>query len=316
MRYTAELRRYCRSKSRNMMLMSFLILAVPVSAEVTADPEVLVFHNATQSETVRLRTGDRSLPGSSVTSWRLLVGERNYSHMFRVTPLDDGLRVTPSDTVEIGSYVLALHTAHGTAQIQVYTPLSEHESLIESLAKRMDISVAEVRQQMGLSHRLGREQITLSLAPVHYWGQRLVIEMPAPKERVSIWKVNGEVVLQGEGMNRFEYVLDELGPLLLTYEERVDGTQMAAASALSEVTKYPAIPYQAKRNTTVRFQAPAGFMRYRWRLDGAAAGNDAEFSHRFDEPGQYTVSVLCEEPVEAGPYAMREDIYQVTVVED
>lgn len=296
------------------------LLCVPlfhVAAEIIADPEVIVFHTTTQSETVRLRLGDQALPGTALTGWRLLVDERNYSHMLRVTPQPDGVRIMPSDTVEIGSYLLALETSHGTARVQVFTPLSEQESIIESLARRMGVGRDDVRKQMGISRRFAREQLTLSLEPVHYWGQRIVIEMPASETegRRTRWKANGDVILEGTDQRRLEYVLAETGPLLLAYEEWENNTQVAGASALTEVVKHPALRHEVRRNAEASFRASEGFARHTWRLDGQPAGHDAVWVHRFQTPGEYVVAVLSEDPVAPGPYAMREDIYHVVVTD-
>ncbi len=280
---------------------------------LTVEPSALVFQNREQAETVRLFADGQPLPGGAVTSWRLLVDERNYSHMLRVSPADDGIRITPSDTAEIGSYLLVLRTARGEAAIRVYTPFTDYQSSIEALAQRMDVSIEEVRRQMGLTRRLGREQITMTLSPVHYLGQHIKIVMPGTDDRVSVWEVNGEEVLRGVDAHRFSHVAETTGPLLVAYHEYEDGTLIASANGLTEVVIEPAIPHTVTAGAHAHFEAPPGFATYRWKVDGEAAGSGATLRHVFDTPGRYMVKVIATDPTDPGPYGFRETRYEVTV---
>lgn len=291
-------------------------ISASVFADVTAEPAVLVFHSTSQSEVVVLGVDGESIPAQSLTAWRLLVDQRNYSHMLRVTPTDEGLRVQPSETAEVGSYMLVLSTQQGDVTVQVFMPLSDHQSSLESLAQRMNISMEDLRKQTGMSQRLGRDQITLSLLPVYYVGQRIQIEMPGVENRVSVWKVNGTITQEGEGAHRFEFVPEETGTLLVGYEEREADAVVAAAVALTEIVHEPAIAHKVKVDAGVSFQAPPGFTEHVWTVDGAEAGKGNVFEHTFNEAGSFLVEVKSVNPAEPGPYVFRVNRYSVTAFTD
>ncbi len=295
-----------------VLLLFSACFTLTAAAEVTATPSVLVFHNTGQSETVTLLSEGEPLSAQTVASWRLLVDDRNYSHMLRVTATDAGLRVSPSDTAEIGSYVLALTTARGTATVQVFTPLTDHQSSIEALAQRMGVAIEDVRKQMGLTQRLGREQITMNLLPVYYVGQHIQVEMSGAENREPVWKVNGETVQRGADAWRFSYVAEEPGPLLIVYQEYENDVVIALDSVLVEAVNQPAIPHEVAVGARAHFNAPPGFAEHVWRVDDVETASGVAFHHTFSQPGRYSVRVMSTEPTKAGPYAFRETRYEVT----
>ena len=295
-----------------MLLVQACILATAF-ADVTAEPAVLVFHSTSQSEMVVLGVDGETIPAQSLTAWQFLVDRSNYSHMLRVTPTDEGLRIQPSETAEVGSYTLVLATQKGDAAVQVFMPLTDHKSSLESLAQRMKISMEDLRKQTGMSQRLGRDQITLSLQPVYYLGQRIAVDMPGAENRMSVWKVNGDTTQEGTDAHRFEFVPKETGPLLVSYEEQEGDAIVATAAALTEIAREPAILHEVKSGVRVSFQAVPGFAEYIWSIDGVEAGRGAIFEHSFNAAGPFLVELKAANPVAPGPYAFREVRYSVTV---
>ncbi len=285
-------------------------------ATVTAEPAILVFHSATQAETVVLAANGQPVAAEQVKSWRFLVDARNYSHMLLMTPSEEGVRIQPSATAEVGSYTLVMETAEGNAAVQVFLPLTDQQSLIESLAQRMGITVDEVKKQTGVSQRLGHDQITLHLLPVYYLGQRIQIDMPVAENRFACWKVNGNVVQEETDAARLDYTAAETGPLLLTYEERENGVLVTTATALTEIVPEPPILHEIKTNTLLQLQAPPEFSDYVWLLNESQVATGVAFSHKFPDPGKYQVKVKCTKPLTTAPYALREIQYKIHVVSE
>lgn len=283
-------------------------------ATVTAEPDVLVFHNTNQAETVVLMCDGKPVPPESIRGWQFLVDHRNYSHMLLVTPAAEGLRIQPSAAAEVGSYILAVDTPEGSVRIRVYMPLSDQQSSIEALSRRMNIPVEEIHKQMGMTQRLGRDVITLNLLPVYYLGQRIQVDMPGSAARTALWKVNGKTVQEGRDAYKLDYVAAEPGPLLLVYEEKENAALAATASALTEISAEPPIPCEIQTNTTLSLQAPPGFAEYAWMMDSSPVAAGTAFSHTFAEPGEHTITIKCTVPTSPSAYAFREVRYAVKVV--
>ncbi len=300
------------------MLCLVFVLVVSLGAfshaTVTAEPDVLVFHNTNQAETVVLMCDGKSVPSESIRGWQFLVEHRNYNHMLLVTPAAEGLRIQPSADAEVGSYILAIDTSEGSVCIRVYMPLSDQQSSIEALAKRMNIPVEEIHKQMGITQRLGRDVITLNLLPVYYLGQRIQVDMPGSAARTALWKVNGKTVQEGRDAYKLDYVATEPGPLLLTYEEKENDTLVATASALTEISAEPPIPCEIQIYTTLSLQAPPGFAEYAWMMDDSPVATGSTFSHTFTKPGEHTITIKCTVPTSPGAYAFREVRYAVKIV--
>jgi len=297
------------------MLLIQVCIVVSGFAEVNAEPDILVFHNMEQAEVLTLTADGESVSAQSVSAWRLLVDQRNYSHMLQVKPAAEGLRIQPSNTAEVGSYNLVLTTPKGEVAVQVFMPLSDQQSSLESLAQRMKISMEDLRKQMGLSQRLGREQITLNLLPIYYLGQRIQMDMPGGENRTAVWKVNGKITQEGADARHFVFVPEETGSLLVAYEEREKDAVVAAVAALTEVAREPVIPHEVKVGVRMSFQAPSGFAEHTWSIDNVQTGSGAVFEHTFSAPGQFLIAVKSNNPIEPGPYAFRETRYAVKVTE-
>lgn len=302
----------------NLRVMCSLLLVTAYGsfsfAEITATPSTLVFRNISEVKTVTLAADGEAIPATAVSSWRLLVDQRDYSHMVTVKPSEAGVRIQPSGTAEVGSYQLILDADKGDVAVSVFMPLSDLKSSMELLAKRMDISLEEIQRQTGFTQRLGREKIDMNLLPVYYLGQRILIDMPDVENRTSKWKINGAMVQEGADAQRLDYVAASTGPLLVVYEEWNDNVKVAAASGLTEVAREPALYQEIAQNTKITLKAPPGFDAYVWLLDGVQAETGDEYTLLPTNPGEYQIIVKCAEPAPISAYGFREVLYNIRIL--
>lgn len=305
------------SVSRTVLLgMGCLAVAFGAVAGVTAAPARVIFYDTDQHAEIRLFAEGMPLAPSSMRGWRLLVGDSSYSHMLRVTPKEEVLIVQPSESAEVGSYLLVIDTARGMASVEVYTPLSDQASIVEVLARRMNMGMDEARTRLGLTTRgIGIEEITLSLPPVHYQGQILRMDMETAPGRQSVWKVNGEQFPAGAEANRLEHTFTEPGPRLIAYEEYEGGRLRASGAGLTEVVAEPPLAHEAQVGARVTFHAPAGYENYTWWVDGKEAAVGALCEQVFKFPARHLVKVRASQPAARDGFAFREVVYEVHAVQ-
>ena len=307
--------------SRTFRLSTAIMVAVALpmvmgiaEAQVVAQPASLVFHTLDERQPVTLRHGDGALSPTLVNNWHLFAGERSYTHMIRISRTGDGLLVGPSETAEVGSYLLVINTKRGPAQIDIQMPLSGHKSIIEEKAEELGVGVDVVREELGFSQRIERDGIRLNLAPRYTVGEALQVEVPGSGVgRRSVWKINGEVVLEGIGRNKLTHMLTEAGDLELVYEEW-QGTRLESrAAARTEVAARPPIHFETQVNTLVTFQGPGGYQSYAWYVDGDPCCHTQNKEHMFEAAGTYYLTCVSSEPLRSDLVETREDVFLVVV---
>ena len=300
---------------RTVLLLAALLLALPSAraAMVTATPDTVTFDNAAVSAAVALAADGVPIPAAEIRGFRLLVGGSDYSHMLRFSKADGAVTISPSPTVEVGSYDLVISTGRGEARVRVYTPLGEHPSSLEVLAQKLGMTVEELKNRSGKSGSMARQQLQLDLPPLYHTGQTLALDMGASPEVLAVWEVNREKVSEGAGAGRLEYLFREPGAYLFTYTESRDGVVVASVSGLVEVVDEPVIKTETAAKTQYGLNAPEGYRKNTWTLDGQAVSATPKFEQTFEAPGEHIIILLQEEPASGNPGGFRKIRWQLTV---
>jgi len=292
---------------RSSAVCALMICCLPVSLSygaVTADPGKVTFTSPRQSASVRVLKDGAPVAAADIRAWRLLANGHDYIHMLRVDKADGVLTLSPSNTVEVGSYRLNIETAAGPVTVQVYIPLSDLPDVVEKMVAATGLSERAIKARLGLATSMGREEVTIDLPPVYYEGQTLEMAMPIKAGRSSAWFMNEAPVKGRPGGNGLSYTFPEPGEYILTYleTEQQNGRTIAVARAraYTRVVPLPAVSTQAAVNTKIEFAPPSGYRKHLWRIDGQEFSTEPTLLHAFAVPGVYTVQCVASSP-SAGP---------------
>jgi len=287
---------------------------VPLArAAVTATPSSITFESPSQSITVKLTENGKPVPASAIRSLHLYVDDHDYPEMMRMKRANGVVTLTPTDSVEIGSYRTVIETSRGNAELTVYTPLSDMPNTIEKQAKALGISVDQMREKLGMTGSTGPEILKIDLPPTQYVGQKLNLTLPPAPDRVFHWAVDGKEVKSGKGENTFSTVLNKPGQLVLTVKEIKNGTTLAAASAGMTVAKEPPVPVKVRAGQALIVSATPGFEQHSWSVDGVAVTGDNALHHTFTQPGKHTIECVSRMATSGDPDVFRLVTYDVTV---
>lgn len=270
------------------------------AAGLQAKPDSVSFTKTDQTHTVQLTVDGKPLPASSVTSVRFMATGSDYIHMMKVERADGALKLTPSATVEIGSYDLVIGTTAGTVTVKAYTPLSDMPDTQEKMAREMGVTVEQLKERLGLTAPLGRERVTVDLPSVYYEGDVLRLAMTPNPDREFVWEINGDVVLQGKGENELSYVFAKPGAYALSYKEKDGGATVASMSANTMVVERPALPIRVAAGGDSILQGPEGFAEYQWKIGGNVVATTRALTYNFATPGKIQVECIAGKP-QAGP---------------
>ena len=177
-----------------------LCLGVATShGAVTADPANLTFVSPDQSFTIKLVNDGTPIPVADIRGWQFLASGHDYKHMIDVEKMNGGIKLSPSNTVELGSYDLNIETAQGSTVVRVLAPFSDVPNIVEQTKALTGLSDQKVAEKLGLTSATGRSDIRLDVPPVYYEGQTLELTMPSTTGdgHTCIWFINGEVVAEG-----------------------------------------------------------------------------------------------------------------------
>ncbi len=296
-----------------VLTLMFLLTAPFATAQPVAQPCELLFHHESDRTLVRLSVNGQPLPPNAILDWVLLAGERSYTHMISVTQAPEGLLIGPSATAEVGSYLLVVNTTYGPVHISIKTPLSKHKSIIETKADALGVGTEVIREQLGVSQRIRRENISLNLLPTYYTGDMLEIDLPRSNASPCVWKINGMCILEGQGQYKLRHPLTVPGPLEVVYEEWDGSTRLASAKGRTQVLKKPAIQFESAVNATTVFRGPANYGNYSWYVENDLCCHQSSIQRVFDTPGVYHVMCVSSNPLVKGLKDTREDVYEVTV---
>jgi len=131
------------------------------------------------------------------------------------------------------------------------------------------------------------------------------------------WKVDGEVVAEGPGVDRYEYVAMETGEHKLTVVERVNDvahTAMLDISVVPEPVHAMTHPARSMRLSAATFGVADTYSSFSWYVDDEHVGDGPQAAATFPGPGTYRVVCVARDPViEDPPYAFRKVRVDVTV---
>ena len=283
------------------------------AATLTTEPDRVVFDDTAGSATVKVLADGVPVPASEIRGFHLMVGGSDYSHMFRFAKADGTVTLTPSPTVEVGSYDLRIATAKGDAWLKVYTPLGEKKTSLQTLAQKLNISLDELKRQTGLSKEMGRSGVQMSLPPVFPVGRTLTLDMGAAAGAKARWEVDRKVISEGPGAGALTYLFKEAGPHLFTYTELSGDTVTAQASAVVEGAEAPAVDVNVNAGATLTLEAPPGYVQHTWTVNGDPAEGDAKLEIKRDGPCEVLVKVLSEKPATGRPEEFDKTAYRVKV---
>ena len=302
-----------RTATAAILACAALCCAAAARAEVTADPAEAVFNGADEAVTLRILADGQPVPAAEIRGFRLMAGSSDYRHMLRLEPGEGVVTLRPSPTVEVGSYTLEVETARGTAQARVYTPLSRHQTSLQTLADRLHITLDELKRETGMTRDFGASRIAVEMPPVHYVGHLFRLALPGGGDVRRVWKINGETVSEGPGADALEHVFAEPGSYVVSYAEYQGDRRIAGFSELLEVVAEPPVPVEVAPKTVLTLTGPDGFRQFSWEVDGVKAYAGQKLSQTFDAPGTHTVTATGTDPAEGPPKAFRRITYAITI---
>lgn len=226
--------------------------------------------------------------------------------MIDVETINGAIRITPSSTVELGSYDLRIDTAQGAVVVRVLMPLSNVPDVVETLAALTGQSEQKIAERLGLTSVSGRSDIQLDLPSVYYEGQTLEMTMPstAGNGHTCMWFINGDAVAEGPDQYTFTYTFLEPGDYALNYIEKADDNGksevVAHAKAYTRVVPLPALTTEVAINAPITYSAPVGYQNHAWSIDGVPVSQDVDFIHTFLATGAHSVECVASSP-DQGP---------------
>ena len=298
-------------------LMVLCLSATLSYGAVTADPATATFTAPQQSATIKLTKDGAPIPAKDILGWQLLASGHDYKHMLNVEKMDGALKITPSKTIEVGSYDLNIETAQGSVIVQVFSPLSDLPDIVEKTAALTGLSEKVIKEKMGLVTATGREEVQIDLPPVYYEGQTVELSMPVKAGRAYAWFMNGDLVAEGPERNAFTYTFKEPGEYVLNYieTEKADGKTIAVARAraYTRVVTVPGVSTEVAVGTEIEFGPPPGYQKHVWRIDGQEVSTELALKHTFRDPGFHTVECLASSPNEGPAQGFLRIRYNTTV---
>jgi len=294
-----------------MMAVVFVIVANAHAQVLRAEPELVEFHAQTDSGLVALYLGNTPYPASKMQGWRFMVDDNFYNHMIKVEVEDERLRIRPSAELEVGQYTLHVSTPAGEVAIMVRAPLDEDENVVDRLAAQSGISKEMAQKKLGLSDTIGEAKFEFQIPESFHLGKTLKLETSGPAETKCVWKLDGEVVLEGENERKFKREFWEVGEYQLEYTETVNGETTAEGKATVKVVEPTPIPMQAPVGVKISIIGPEGYAKYSWILDGKLISEARTLEYKFDAPGPYSLISKATEPMDDGKFDNSYNHYQV-----
>lgn len=296
-------------------ILAALFLASPSAHALEADPSHVTFEDTATTIKINLTHEGAPLTTADFKGYDLLVGKHTYEYMVTVKPVEGGVEVTPTEMAEVGSYNLVLRTTHGDITVQVYTPLSNVETSLNTRAEALGITVEELKKRMGLgAEPFGRERVTFNLPAVVYVGENVALRMSTAADRHFEWRLNGEVIQEGDGAHTFSHTFSEPGLYALELRESVNGAVLATGRSMVTVIAEKPVTGAVERGASLEFLAPEGYETYKWTIDGKAKGDDPVLQCKLRKPGLYSINVEARSNGVDGSDDYREVAYRILVI--
>jgi len=144
----------------------------------------------------------------------------------------------------------------------------------------------------------GGEHYEITLPERYVEGQIMDVPGTGEAQFEYIWKVNGEVVLQGVGKSRLRHALSKPGTCTLELVQKLDGQTVISTRATTSVASEPVEHHTTTLGYTVKFPAaPERYRDYEWRVDGTRVPGGHEFKYIFEEPKTYRLECKMTDPL-------------------
>ncbi len=281
--------------------LSFAIVAILSAGVAGAAPLQLVSDDTTmtsENEQVVFRVvrGSEAVPATSAA-----IVAPDYAHLLYTASIDpeDRSRVVVRPVPgkgEDGSFTLTVRAGGQTASARFMMRLPGEPSTFEV-------------QRRG--HIYFSEPATRTL------GSVTSIDVSGVDGAHYTWKLNGEVVAEGPGVDRYSYVAMEEGQHDLSVVERLNDVAHTATLDITVVPEpvHPLThPARSMLLSAASFGVADTYSSFSWYMDDAHVGDGPQAAVSFPGPGTYRVVCVARDPiVENPPYAFRKVRVEVTV---
>lgn len=278
---------------------------------VEFSPAPVVFTSLTTPVTVSITDNGAPVPQSAIGAVRFLIEGKDYSRMMQVARIPGGLRLTPTATLEIGTYELEVVVNGKTVICPARATLVDEPDSMENRVRAQGRSEAEIRRELG-QFATGHARIALTLPASYQVGHQMRIAMDAPASSSYEWLVNGESVEKGQGPHEFVYTFRAAGAYEFLYRETGAGGT-AEARAQTQARDADAVPVSVRRGYPVDLTGPEGYAAFTWMVDGEFAGEARTFTYRAGGPGEHRIECIATGNDAIPNEGFRKVVYAVTV---
>ncbi len=306
-------------KSTVKVFMAAMACAAALGAQaLEADPPQVLINSLNSVVVIKLSDGGTPLSAKDFKGSRFMVDDSNYAHMVKVSGVAGGVRVEPTATFEVGSYDLVIDTTKGSITVPVNAPLSGEAGVLEKQTEALGGDKGEAMKDLGLTTPLPRGaakyQSSVTLADQYTVGQSAPLPVPEVPGATLRWVVNGVALEKEAGASDYLYVFPAEGDYTLQLQERAGNGawETVSTSTVLAVEETP-VTMNAVRGQFITFNAPDGYSKYTWTLEGATVAEGLKAKLRFPNPGTHVLSVRCEGPAVGPANTFRVARYEVTV---
>ncbi len=300
------------------IILSYLFVPCSFSevgiSDLRAVPDEITFHDLNQGIAVKILYKNQHIKKADIKRWSFLAGKSQYNHMISVKVQDDKIIVAPA-LLEVGTYDLIFETTYGKCLVSVYAPLDKLSDTLENRAKQEGITVDELKKRLGLVVPVHKSKIYLELPSTYYEGQTVEIHLEKNPDLMYVWRVNSQVIKQGEGETSFVYTFPKPGDYTIEIEERDGDIVLGKASATTKVIAYDPIPHKVRINQPLQLSSPEGYSSYIWKIDGIEQKeNKNTITLKFNAEKKYIVECIAKGPKDGNPQSFFRTTYEVTVI--
>lgn len=188
------------------------------------------------------------------------------------------------------------------------------------VGEEMNLQGADYAQAVGSlrDDRPQRELLVVRLPKAYTFGHVCDINLDGAPNRTYAWKVNGNVVLEGEGKDRLLMPLTDIGRNTIEIEVVDRGVVVAEWKGDTEVHYEAPVPWDVAVGQTLAMDAQAvgvqDFRTVAWRIDGVEKSAGPSFTFTPDRPGRIVLECVASDPKSnAQPYWLRRIRFDVNV---
>ena len=287
---------------RNLLLtLAGVLYTLPAFAELLLTPGVVVLQDIFEPKKVFLTYGGKPVPPVEIN--RIVFGVRktgnevhgrpgvdehfsDYSYMFDFTTAADGsITITAdSDSLQIGSYELQVHTIHGTVKGRVEANLENTNPTRPPFKGHMP----------RISYSPGQSSFL--------YGQAIAIRLGSDQVNTYSWFIDGELHSTGRGLTSLRAWPEPGSHEISVVARSPDGDLISKWSDTFDVIEEAPLAASVRKGEKMRFKAPSGYARVAWYFDGKLiADNAPDRSDRdiqsitFKKHGNHTLSCRAED---------------------